>query len=80
MVHIGRHIRTVSLKKGISVAELAERISCTRKHVYKIFQKQQLDTRLLFSISKALRHDFFAEYSKHLSYENCLHEKDSRPQ
>lgn len=64
MIHIGKYIRNIALKKGVTAEELAQSISCSRKHIYKIYQKYQVDTGLLLSLSKALQHDFFAEYSK----------------
>lgn len=76
MIHIGKYIRIIALKKGVTAEELAQSISCSRKHIYKIYQKYQVDTGLLLSLSKALQHDFFAEYSKHLQSEGKLQHID----
>ena len=42
---------------------LADEISCTRPHLYKIFAKANLDCELLMRISIALDFDFFQYYS-----------------
>ena len=52
---------------GIGACWLATQICCTRTNVYKIFEKESLDTVLLMRISKALRYDFFKLYSAELA-------------
>jgi plasmid maintenance system antidote protein VapI len=52
-----------------SVAWLAEKISCNRSTVYKIFRKTFIDTELLLQISLILDYDFFSYYS-HIFNEN----------
>jgi len=74
-IHIGKRIREVASERNVSAPELAEALSCTRKHIYKIFQKDSLNSELLMNFSKALRYDFFAEYSKCLQIWDV--EKDS---
>lgn len=64
MIHIGQHIRHIAKTKGISAEELSKRIFCSRTHIYKLYRKYHLDTDILIRLSKALEHDFFAEYSK----------------
>ena len=57
---IGRRIQQIVKERSISVSVLADALCCTRKHVYKIFQKKSLNTDLLLKISEALAYDFFA--------------------
>jgi len=71
-IHIGKRIREVASERNVSAPELAEALFCNRKHIYKIFQKSNINTELLMNISEVLEYDFFAEYGK------CLHFGDSR--
>lgn len=63
-ISIGAKIRQRLDEKGETVVWLARRLSCSRTNVYKIFEKQDLDTGLLLRISTVLEHDFFQYYSK----------------
>lgn len=44
----------------------ADRICCTRTHVYKIFDKTSIDTDLLLRISQVLEYNFFEYFSEQL--------------
>lgn len=65
-MHIGHRIREVLTEQRRPASWLAARICVTRTHVYKIFEKQTLDTDLLLRISRVLGHDFFADISDEL--------------
>ena len=68
-MHIGKTIETVVREQGISIVSLARLLCCTRGNIYKIFEKENLDTALLIRISLALHHDFFADISReHASF------------
>lgn len=71
VMHIGKKIREVVKERNISIPALADALCCTREHVYKLFQKESLNTDLLKRISEVLHHDFFAEYSR------CIHFGDN---
>jgi plasmid maintenance system antidote protein VapI len=62
-IHIGRLIQAKMEVEGRSVAWLAKRLHCNRSNVYKIYQKQMIDTDMLLRISKILKTDFFNYYS-----------------
>ena len=47
-----------------TVTWLARKLNCTRATVYRIFEKNSLDTALLSTISKVLNRDFFKELSE----------------
>lgn len=68
MIHIGRLIRAELTRQERTVAWFALKINCDRTNVYKIFQRTNLDTELLFRISLVLNYDFFAVLSR------CLRE------
>ncbi len=63
-LHIGHEIRTELLRQGRSVTWLVARICCSRTHVYRIFEKDNIDIILLFRISNILGHDFFGDLSR----------------
>lgn len=63
-MHIGKIIKEELHNKGISVTAFAESLCCNRQNVYKLFNKKDINTDLLFRISIILEFDFFAEISK----------------
>ncbi len=63
-VHIGSLIRKELDRQERTVAWFARKICCTRPHAYKIFEKDNLDVKLLMRISRVLRHDFLADISQ----------------
>ena len=66
-IHIGKLIKTAMKEQGRKASWLAEQLHCDRTNIYKIFRKQSIDTELLTTVSKTLKVDFFAHYSKALS-------------
>lgn len=50
----------------MTVSHLARTLSCERSNLYRIFEKDSIDTRLLLNISRALDYDFFQLYSNEL--------------
>ena len=74
-IHIGQKIKEELYAQGISVSVVAKKISRSRNVVYKIFERESIDTNLLNKIAKILNCDFFSLYSsqKELSLENVKH-------
>ncbi len=62
-IHIGRKIKQVFEKKGMTISEFGRRIHKSRENIYSIFKRKSIDTALLESISKVLEHDFFSYYT-----------------
>ncbi|MBR1626371.1 MAG: helix-turn-helix transcriptional regulator [Bacteroidales bacterium] len=73
-MHIGKHIREVMIRQGVSVIQLAEAIHCERANVYNIFKRESIDTDILIRICKALNYDFFKDISNEV-----FKKKDSSP-
>jgi len=46
-MHIGNHIKQVFSEQGRKVSWLATRLCCDRRNIYKIFQRESIDTALL---------------------------------
>jgi hypothetical protein len=58
-LHIGHMVKSVFDKSGLSVAEFARRIHCTRPNVYAIFERNDIGVEQLLKISVVLNHNFF---------------------
>ena len=65
-IHIGNEIRKLLFKEKKSIIWFARKLHYERDNVYKLLKRPSLCTHLLFRISKILKHDFFAYYSKYL--------------
>lgn len=63
-VHAGKLVKEVFLASGMSVSELGRRVTTTRQNVYRIFERESIDTALLQRLGKALNHDFFQHYTE----------------
>lgn len=59
--NIGSLIENMVRKQQISIIGFADMISCSRKNVYDIFQRNSIDIELLARISKVLGHNFFKD-------------------
>jgi hypothetical protein len=75
MVHIGRKIKKVIYESRVPIGEFASNINKSRTVVYHIFKRETIDTGLLLTISKVLKHNFFTYYT---SGKNLLTEPEER--
>lgn len=51
MLHIGSIIEQELRRQRRSVSWFAKELCCDRTNVYKLFKKEEVDTRLLYRIS-----------------------------
>lgn len=65
-IHIGSMLRQELRAQGRSVAWLARTINLERCTIYKLFDRENIDVKLLVRISLLLNHDFFADISMEL--------------
>lgn len=70
MKHIGNLIKEELEKQERSVSWFARKLSYDRSNVYRLFQKESIDTKLLSRISLILDHDFFSDLSNHIKSQN----------
>lgn len=63
MLSIGLLIKMELERQEHGISWFARKIGCDRSTVYRIFQKNSIDTQLLKRISVILNHDFFADLS-----------------
>ena len=57
-VHYGKEVLSKLESRGMSKSEFAKRIKCSRNNVYNIFNREDVDLRLLRRISEVLDFDF----------------------
>lgn len=62
MIHMGNIIRRFVLDNGVKPSWLAKEINKSTATIYQIYDRETLDTGLLYTIGKALRTDFFKYY------------------
>ena len=70
MVNIGQNIKEELQRQERTVSWLARKLNCTRTAVYRIFDKNSIDTALLTQISQILLHNFFQELFEDLEKNN----------
>ena len=63
-IHIGQMIQKVISDKGIKVSWLAQMLCCSRSNIYKIYEKDNIDVKLLVKISQLLDYDFLSKISE----------------
>ena len=69
MIHIGQLIKMELETQERTPTWLAKKINCDRTNIYRIFDRESIDTALLLRISSALNKNFFKELSQQL--EDC---------
>ncbi len=67
-IHVGKKIKDELYKQGVSVSIFAKKINRSRNVVYDIFERESIDTELLYKIGKILSYDFFSLYSSQKEY------------
>jgi hypothetical protein len=87
-LHIGSRIKEKFLESRLSIEQFANLISCKSGNIYKIFERERIDTGLLKKICIILNYNFFDLYSKELqldetdkvqiSFKLCVPLKDWR--
>ena len=69
-IHIGKIIESHLKSKNMSARELADKICCSTRNVYKILDKESVDTSQLQRISNTLNHNFFTYFLNDGDFEN----------
>lgn len=65
---IGKIIEQELRAQERSVVWFANKLGCERTNIYKIFQRDSVDTKLLYKISMILRRNFFDIYARELDF------------
>lgn len=74
MIHIGKKIHEVVKAKGISVSVFAKKINKSRTVVYDIFERESIDSLLLYKISEELDFNFLGLYDLSASNDQLVNE------
>lgn len=61
-IHIGKEIRIILDKSGMTYTEFARKIHCERQSLYYLFKSKSIDIDRLVLISKVLNHNFLQLY------------------
>ncbi|MGN0036375.1 MAG: helix-turn-helix domain-containing protein [Bacteroidaceae bacterium] len=72
MKDIGKRIQEELEKQERSVSWFARQLSCDRSNVYRIFQRNNIDTQTLARICRILQYNFFQELANDFTNENNL--------
>lgn len=75
MINIGQNIKEELQRQERTVSWLARKLNCNRAAIYRIMDKNSIDTNLLMGISKVLNRNFFIELQDET--EQRLSEKDT---
>lgn len=62
--HVGHIIKAVFEEQGRTVRWFATKMHCNRTNIYKMFDKQHLNSEIIARASKVLEHDFFLDISQ----------------
>ena len=60
-IHIGKIIQNKMEEGGRTASWLANKLSCTRQNIYKIYDKTNIDLIQLLQICRALNHNFLKD-------------------
>lgn len=58
-IKLGEHIKRVLDARKMKLKDFAEDLGMVRQNVYRIFEKDSIETELLVRISTVLNHNFF---------------------
>jgi transcriptional regulator with XRE-family HTH domain len=61
-IHIGEKIKEVFEEKGLKMSSFSSSVGMTYRNIYRIFEKEHINTELLQKISKVLDYNFFNLY------------------
>ncbi len=69
MKNIGSLIKEEFERQGHSIGWLSRQLACDRSNVYRLFQRESIDTLTLKRLCRILDHDFFNDLSLELQQE-----------
>ena len=69
MICIGEKIKQEMERQERGVSWLADKLGCSRMAVYRVFEKNSIDTHLLYRVGRVLNHNFFNDLER--DFEDC---------
>lgn len=61
MMHKGEIIENAIRQSGYSITDIAKKLKISRRHLYNLFQKYNIDNDTVSEIGKIINHDFSGE-------------------
>jgi hypothetical protein len=61
MTHKGEIIENAIRQSGYSITEVSKRLKISRRHLYNLFQKYNIDDDTIIEVGKIINHDFSGE-------------------
>ncbi len=61
-IHIGEKIKARAKELKLGTTELGKLINTSKQNIYGIFKRSSIDVEVLYTISKALKFNFFQYY------------------
>jgi transcriptional regulator with XRE-family HTH domain len=61
-IHIGELIKNIVREGNIKDADFAKKIGKSRQNVYDLYKRNDVEVKLLLTISRALDYDFFQHF------------------
>lgn len=66
MINIGQSIKEELKRQDRTISWLARKLNCHRSVVYRLLDKNSIDSAMLKNISVILNHNFFKELSEEI--------------
>jgi len=60
-IHIGKLIQSFVKENNINSADLARKIGRTRQNIYDLYKRDDIEVKLLLTISEVLNHNFLED-------------------
>ncbi|HWZ21164.1 MAG TPA: helix-turn-helix domain-containing protein [Cytophagaceae bacterium] len=61
MMHKGEIVEAAIRQSGYSITEISKRLKISRRHLYNLFQKYNIDNDTILEIGRIVNHDFSGE-------------------
>ena len=61
-IHIGEQIKKVMTEKGLKVIDVASQLGYTKANFYHLYQRESIDSKVLYKLSVITGFDFFFFY------------------
>ena len=76
-IHIGKLVQSFVKENHINSAQLARDICKTRQNMYDLYKRDDVEVKLLLSISEALKHNFFEDIYPNKKNSNDINNVDA---
>ncbi len=68
MIHKGALVEKAIRTSGYSITDIAKKLTFSRRHLYNLFQKKELDHATIQVIGRMIHHDFAGEIPGFVMY------------